>query len=222
MHWLSQVFVVIFFVLLIGCKNDGSGVNLIIPCYEDMPSDSVEPDVLLIGDSISLGYSTVVALALPQYEVNHNPCNARSSVSGLFYVDDWLNSRSTFEAIVFNFGIHDMYHVNGISNELYRENIKAIAAKIKNKTDRPLFLTTTRVPGKVPGLSPGREIELNQIALEVMLEAGVEVLDLYAVSENIENYYINSEEKNDVHFTDQGFQILGQAVADKLTDMLQN
>ncbi|HWS00574.1 MAG TPA: hypothetical protein VN249_08145, partial [Prolixibacteraceae bacterium] len=69
-----------------------------------------EKNVLIIGDSISIGYSPFVEKALaPDILVTHNPGNGGSTRRGLDSLDVWLNHKK-WDLITFNFGLHDMIY----------------------------------------------------------------------------------------------------------------
>jgi len=65
-------------------------------------------DVLLIGDSISLGYTPhVVQLLQDTADVRHHKGNAQHTGTGLKKLDDWLGDTS-WDVIHFNWGLWDL------------------------------------------------------------------------------------------------------------------
>ena len=63
------------------------------------------PRVLIIGDSISLGYTPVVVSILKgQAEVIHNPGNAQHTGTGVERIDKWLQP-GDWDLIHFNWGL---------------------------------------------------------------------------------------------------------------------
>ncbi|MEY2599463.1 MAG: hypothetical protein RLZZ142_1722 [Verrucomicrobiota bacterium] len=69
------------------------------------------PRVLLIGDSISVGYTPFVQQGMAdRARVQHAPGNNESTRSGLRYLDQWLGAEA-WDVIHFNFGLHDLKYV---------------------------------------------------------------------------------------------------------------
>ena len=66
------------------------------------------PRVLLLGDSISLGYhDDVVSLLSGKAEVSRPRANCADTVNGLQHLAEWLGD-GAFDIIHFNFGLHDL------------------------------------------------------------------------------------------------------------------
>jgi len=66
------------------------------------------PKVLIIGDSISIGYTPPLTEMLRgKAEVVHNPGNATHSAYGLKNLDAWLGD-AKWDVIQFNHGLHDL------------------------------------------------------------------------------------------------------------------
>ncbi len=79
-------------------------VSPILKAIEDKPG---LPRVLLIGDSISMGYTLPVRRALEgQANVHRIPANGGDTKKGLQLLDGWLGD-GHWDIIHFNFGIHD-------------------------------------------------------------------------------------------------------------------
>ena len=67
------------------------------------------PRVLLIGDSICIGYHKGVRMLLDGKAVMvKNPGNAQHSGTGLKKIDEWLGD-GKWDVIHFNWGLWDMY-----------------------------------------------------------------------------------------------------------------
>src|SRR6266540_1933513 len=147
------------------------------PCDNVNTVDDARPDILVIGDSISIGYTPFVQAALPGYDVSHNYCNAMDSKNGVNKIDLWLSQRPSWGAITFNHGLWDVASWIRTSDSNYRANLTSLARKIKASTTKPLFILTTEIPINTPYRSNARALELNAIALDVMNTEGVPVLD---------------------------------------------
>src|SRR4051812_27067010 len=72
---------------------------------EDVPG---LPRILLIGDSISIGYTESVRTELKgKANVHRIPVNGATSAFGLKNLESWLGTAS-WDIIHFNFGFHDL------------------------------------------------------------------------------------------------------------------
>jgi lysophospholipase L1-like esterase len=218
---MRSVIILIISLGLMGCEMT-AGISDIDPgCDHALPEDTEREDVLIIGDSISWGYLPTVQENLPDYDVVHNPCNARSSRNGVLNIDLWLSKRDHWKLVTFNHGLWDARKSVGMTRELYAANLREIATKILAKSDHVIFLTTTVIPENEPTRRVGFEDELNEVAREVMGELGIPVYDLNAVSRGIpDSQRFNGEYRNDVHYTEEGYRILGDFVTDAIRDAL--
>ena len=77
------------------------------PALQQIEDDPKLPRVLLVGDSISMGYTLPVrALLTGKANVHRPPTNCSSTASGLKNLDAWLGP-GKWDVIHFNFGLHD-------------------------------------------------------------------------------------------------------------------
>lgn len=191
-------------IFLIGCSKD----NLFV-CNELIPKSDGKPSILVIGDSISIGYFPYLKAALPNYQVVHNPCNARNTANTDEKVLDWLSERPNWYAIAWNNGLWDIGDFAYIVGPVYEANLIKIGNKIKLHTQRPLFLTTTQVPPLALYRNDARVRDINVIALNTMNTLNIPVFDLYAISTGIAYEHPTLD---DVHFTEQGSKDLADAI----------
>jgi hypothetical protein len=199
-------------LVLIGC-NESNEPDYGCPDVGNTADDS-RPDILVIGDSISIGYTTPLRESLgADIDVVHNECNAMYSANGVRKIDSWLAQRESFEVVTFNHGLWDIADWIGGTGPAYRENIRYVARRIKAKTARPYFVTTTEVLPGTPGRTNAKVEAYNAIALEVMAEEGIPVIDLYAASLMIRTEHVSPD---DVHFTDAGSRFLADVVLAEL------
>ncbi|AWW32714.1 SGNH/GDSL hydrolase family protein [Echinicola strongylocentroti] len=187
--------------------------------------------VLIIGDSISIGYTPFVQGNLENIaEVVHNPGNGKHTGNGLIHVEEWLGD-TDWDVVQFNWGLWDLCYrnptstvqgnrdkVNGditYSIEEYASNLDALVKKIKTKTDAKLiFVTTTYVPENEAGRFPEDPIRYNEVAKKVMKENNVMINDIYQSSISIHHEY--GKGNDDVHYTPSGYEKLGKEIADFL------
>lgn len=203
-------------VLVLAMCTAACGQNEKIDICEVNTIDDERPDILVIGDSISLGYTPPLKKALEDtYDVSHNYCNARHSMNGALKIDTWLDQRPHWEAITFNHGLHNAagWSLVGDMVQTYKDNLTVIARKIKARTNKPLFILTTDILPGTPGHPVNHVPDLNQAALDVMVAEGIPVFDLYSVSQTIPHLHLNS---TDVHYTPLGSRVLSNAILQEL------
>lgn len=186
-------------------------------------------NVLIIGDSISMGYTPLVKKALaPGINVEHNPGNGGSTVRGVENVEKWVGNRE-WNVILFNFGLHDLVHKDSLNKydvnekvtltlDEYRKNLEIIVAKLRETTATIIFITTTEVPENSPGRKVEDPAKYNAVALEVMKKNGIEVLDLYTPSLII---HPENSKPGNVHYTDRGYELLSKFVIKAIQSALK-
>ena len=181
------------------------------------------PRVLLIGDSISIGYTLPVRQELAgKANVHRAPANCGATASGLKNLDVWLGE-GKWDVIHFNFGLHDLRHMEDgkrlVEPADYEKNLRSLVADLKKTGAKLIFATTTPVPeGKLtPQRTFGDVATYNDIALKVMKENGVAIDDLHAaVAPDIAKL----QNKADVHFNPEGSAVLGKAVVKSINAAL--
>lgn len=186
-------------------------------------SFAAEP-VLVIGDSISVGYTPVVTTLLAgKAEVRHNEGNAAHTNNGVEKLESWLGTEK-WKVITFNFGLHDLKIMEDgkhqVGLEQYEKNLETITARLKKTGARLLYVTTTPVPeGKLnPMRKPGDELLFNEAALRVMKAHKIPVVDLYGFAKpQLETI----QGKANVHFTKAGSALLAEVVAKAIEEQLR-
>src|SRR5258708_32523889 len=174
------------------------------------------PRVLIIGDSISIGYTPFVQKLLAgQAEVVHNQGNAAHSATGVAKVDGWIGAGG-WKVIAFNFGLQGLKIMDSsrrqVSLDEYASNLAYIARKLKATGARVVFIATTPVPeGNLkPPRKPGDELLYNEAATRVMAREGIETVDLYAEAAR---QPAGIQLPANVHFTPAGYEALAAPVA---------
>jgi acyl-CoA thioesterase-1 len=195
------------------------------------------PRVMIIGDSISVGYTDGVREELAgKANVYRVQGNAGPSSSGVQQVDKWIASGTgRWDVIHFNFGLHDVKLGTGgkdnrpyptadgrqVPVDDYERNLREIVAKLKRTGATLVWGLTTPIPqGKLnPPRRPGDEITYNEIAQKVMVENGVVINDLHAAALSQQP---GIQQPANVHFTKEGSAVLAKHVAASIKAVLQN
>ncbi len=82
------------------------------PAFALVTDDPKLPRVLLIGDSISIGYTVPVRELLAGQANVHRPLtNCGPTTRGLEQLDGWLGEEK-WDVIHFNFGLHDLKYID--------------------------------------------------------------------------------------------------------------
>ena len=194
-------------------------VALVAACSSsDQPRDD-RPQVLIIGDSISLGYTPlVIDLMKNRAHVIHCPGNAKHTWNGMVWLDKWLGS-THWDVIQFNHGLHDLAKKpdgSYLSDEgQYKKNLEYIISRLKLTGARLIWATTTPVPNDGSrGRKKGASKRYNGWAAEVLKShPEIRVTDLYAVamSDAVSDEW---GQGNNVHFNPEDSATLGKAAAD--------
>lgn len=181
------------------------------------------PRVLVIGDSISMGYTIPVRKLLAgKANVHRVPENAAYTRYGAERLDQWLGS-GKWDLIHFNFGLHDLKRMDDGKPQVgladYEANLLAIVSRLKQTGAKLIFATTTPVPeGKVnPPRLPADVARYNEVALRVMQQNGVEVSDLYEFALPLTSRY---QLPVNVHYSDSGYHELAMEVARRIESAL--
>jgi predicted esterase len=179
------------------------------------------PRVLLIGDSISIGYTVMVRERLGgRANLHRIPENGAHSRNGLEKMRAWLGDR-TWDVIHFNFGLHDIKRdANGcqIPIDEYERNLVGIVAILKATGAKLIWASTTPVPAVSKPLRREEDvIAYNAVAKKVMVSAGVTINDLHAlVLPRGDDWRL----KDNVHFKPEGSLELAGAVTKAILPML--
>lgn len=193
------------------------------------------PNVLLLGDSISLGYTLPVRHLLQGKANVFRPLNEDGTAmncadtgNGLAELDRWLAIQPKWDVIHFNWGLHDLKHMKPnaakptTSNdpndpplrtvEDYRANLEQIVIRLQQTGARLIFATTTPVPAgcKSPFRSPQDPPRYNAAAIKVMKTHNIQVDDLYAL---VLPHVAEWQAHQNVHFTAAGSAAMASQVA---------
>ena len=183
--------------------------------WDFVKDDPALPRVLLIGDSVSRGYTQAVRTSLAgEANVHRAPANCGPTASGMKNLDVWLGD-GRWDLIHFNFGIHD----RNTPVADYAERLEQLVQRLKKTGARLVWATTTPIPDvTATGQTAASVVERNVAAAGVMQKHGVGVDDLFGF---ITPHLADVQTPNDVHFTAKGYDLLGGKVADSILESLR-
>lgn len=195
------------------------------PVYAPITDVAGLPRVLLIGDSISIGYTLAVReLLTGKANVHRPPVNCGPTIRGVEQIDAWLGD-GRWDVIHFNFGLHDLKYVDETGNlvapdkgrqvasvEQYEQNLRQIVERLKKTGARLIWASTTPVPDGSAGRVMGDEARYNAVAAKIMKDAGIAIDDLHAVVVRKPHLQM----PRNVHYTPEGYQALARSVADSI------
>lgn len=189
------------------------------------------PKVVLIGDSIRLGYAPVVAERLEGVAQVLSPePNGGDSANVLAHLDEWaLRERPLL--VHLNCGLHDLKRDKKTGQyqvplERYEVNLREIVNRVRASGAALVFANTTPIQDALHA-KRGAEFDrlevdvrrYNAAAERVMREAKVPVHDLHWL---VERGGVEKLQRPDgTHYTPEGCRVQGEAVADCITRQLR-
>lgn len=193
------------------------------------------PNILILGDSISIGYTPEVRRLLDGVaDVFRPTTNCMYSSYGVLNVEEWVGNRE-WDVIHFNHGIWDVHFMHDgvmvmnldeyareemtrrVTTEQYIQNLEKILSVLK-QTDAVLIWATT-----TPLISEGADTELlmgkNDLAARKLMEQrGVIIDDLGALATpNLKEWQLD----DGCHYNPLGCAELAKQVAGKLSVALK-
>jgi hypothetical protein len=196
---------------------------------EDVPG---LPRVLLLGDSISIGYTVPVRELLKGKANVHRPSeNCGWTALGLRQLAKWLGEKK-WDVIHFNFGLHDLKYADEKGTILpvekgkqlappdeYEKNLTAIVARLKQTGAKLIWCSTTPVPDGTTGRVKDAEMEYNRVAEKIMKENGIAIDDLHALAKARQ---AELQLPKNVHFSAEGSKELAKQVVASIEAQLGN
>ena len=185
------------------------------------------PRVLLIGDSISIGYTVPVREMLKGKANVHRPLtNCGPTTTGLAGIDKWLGD-GKWDVIHFNWGLHDLKYMGPqgqnladpkakdshqqVAIDAYEANLRKLVARLKKTKAKLIWRSTTPVPEGCKGRVVGDSAKYNAIAKKIMDENDIAIDDQYTFCmDKLDKIQLPAN----VHFSKEGSAALAeQAVA---------
>ncbi len=195
-------------------------------------SNTSLPNVLIIGDSISMGYTPFVVSKLagianisrPLGE-NGGAVNCGDTNFGLREIQNWIGTKE-WDVIHFNFGLHDLAYrhpdspeygnrdkINGtvsVTLEQYEKNLAQIVDVILHTGATAIWASTSKVPAGEAGRIEGDEINYNAVAKKIADAYKVAIDDLWLATSQFPSEF--SQCPGDVHYTSEGSEALANHV----------
>jgi acyl-CoA thioesterase-1 len=191
------------------------------------------PNVLVIGDSISIGY-TLPTRALLKGKVNLHriPTNGGPTTKGIAEIEKWLGKKK-WDLIHFNWGLHDLKYMGKDGTNLvpkekggvvqvplsnYEKNLEKLVVRMKKSAKQLVWRNTTPIPPGSKARYVGDSIKYNEAAARVMKKHAIPTLDLFTTSKkNMQDWM----RKADVHYHAHGSQALAELVAGDILNRLK-
>ncbi|HEY3902192.1 MAG TPA: SGNH/GDSL hydrolase family protein [Chthoniobacter sp.] len=176
--------------------------------YDYTKDDPKLPRVLLIGDSISCGYTLPVRRALAGIaNVHRAPENCGTTENGVKKLSVWLDD-GKWDVIHFNFGIHDRR--TPIAD--YEQRLDEITTRLVATGAKIIWASTTPIPADTTDgpTMPEAIVERNAAASDVMHKHQIPTDDLFGAITPVVEKMRNPQ---DAHYNPEGYEFLGQQVA---------
>ena len=194
------------------CTNVGSGYKAVTTCVKEnapdvagksvckpgpeLPFNTSMPNIVILGDSVSIGYTPVVAqIMAAEAMVQHSPWagdgGAEETAYGLQCLDYFIRAPSgadlSPDILMFNFGIHDGVMFNNTvpgqsaPPDAYKSELTQIATQLKQQLPNTTILFALTSAFMCNETQDGCVRNLNNQAAEVMAALDIPTLDMHAV-----------------------------------------
>ena len=223
-----QSFLLLPFLAVAGHVSAETAVKVatppIHPALVQVDEDPKLPRVLLIGDSITMGYTAPLReLLAGKANVQHPAENCGPSRRILEHLDLYLGKKH-WDVIQLNCGIHDLTYLNEAKKvtgpkaggkpqvplDEYRTNLEAIVARLKKTGATLIWCTTTPMNHPDVYRLPDDVGRYNEVAKGVMEKNGVRINDL---NRRVHEFKKPMWTPEGVHYTPEGYHELAQFAA---------
>jgi lysophospholipase L1-like esterase len=216
---VSEVVGPVFFVLFAGLSWFLSSSS----CPAAAPRRAKRRRVILIGDSIRIGYQDTVRAALGDVaDVDWPAENGGNTRNVLAHLEEWAISQRA-DLVHVNCGLHDLRVMRGASDNVvplaeYAANVERILTAVRDRAGARVAWAATTPINEVWHRSAvdwtrseADVVRYNAAAAGVCRRLGVPVDDLYQVALDAGRDAILAADG--VHFRPEGYRLLGQAAA---------
>ncbi|MFW6309315.1 MAG: SGNH/GDSL hydrolase family protein, partial [bacterium] len=185
--------------------------------------DSELTQILLLGDSITGGYSDYVKEYLKDkaevYSISREDATTEIALENL---QSWLEIND-WDVIYFNWGLEDLKRTiedkadstgkRQVSPEEFKDNLNEIVRRLKETESKLFWSTITPITEDIAGWVRGEEVEYNKIANEIMDKNEIYINDIHSV---IKDQLDEVQKNKSVYFTEKGYEILGKQVGEAI------
>lgn len=181
-----------------------------------------KPRVLFIGNSIVRQFYTTISPKLEKEGFNCDRySSSRSIIDPALYQETKIAmSKYNHVIIYFNNGLHGWH----LSAEQYGKGLRKYVKFLKSKKTKDailVFALTTPWPSNKPGsrMAPRNQdvLQRNSVAIKIMKEYNIPVIDLYGLVEpELEKY---SKSKGDVHYNQKGIELMSVYISNELVKL---
>ena len=192
------------------------------------------PNVLLVGDSISIGYTPpVIEMLKGAANVQRVKGNCGDTQAGLANLKSRWLGETKWDVIHFNWGLHDLCYRNPESREQghrdkvkgtlsvpleeYEQNLETLVQQLEATGAKLIWSSTTVVPEGEAGRFVGDDLKYNAAAARVMEKHGIPTDDLHALSVSFGGKF---SEPGNVHFSKEGSSKLAEQVVASIKSVL--
>eukprot|EP01012_Entosiphon_sulcatum_P034064 TRINITY_DN4314_c0_g1_i1.p1 TRINITY_DN4314_c0_g1~~TRINITY_DN4314_c0_g1_i1.p1 ORF type:complete len:319 (+),score=40.86 TRINITY_DN4314_c0_g1_i1:27-959(+) len=239
------------------CKDTGSSYSVVTTCIKAganfstgqaickpgpaKPFSTTLPNCIVLGDSVSIGYTPYLASALSGIcDVQHTPFDvsdggAEETAYGLQCLDFFLSSPTLEllrpDVIIFNFGLHDYATPGNVvpgqsgTPDVYIPQLAAIVTRLRQTGAKLLFPTTTPVP--MSAQDNAVVANSTKFAVTTIMDPQkISVVDLYSAVVAVcgqppyKECSISNSNPSGVHYNPQGYQMLASHLATAVKSLL--
>jgi predicted TIM-barrel fold metal-dependent hydrolase len=200
----------------------------------DASVDQKLPNVLILGDSISIAYTVPVRKGLEgSANVVRPKANCGDTRAGIANIDKWLGD-TKWDVIHFNWGLHDLCYrdpkskaqgnrdkangVQSVSIPDYEKNLEQLVQRLEKTGAKLIWASTTFVPEGEVGRVVGDDVKYNTAAESIMKKHGIVINDLHATTAAFPPNHFTG--KGNVHYTQAGSSKLAAQVIAKVNEVL--
>jgi hypothetical protein len=191
------------------------------------------PRVLILGDSISIGYLRPLREILKdKANVQHPPENCLSSRHTLQKIEQYLGDKP-WDIIVFNCGIHDLTYRDAkrkflkpkdggkidVPIDEYQENLEKIVVRLEKTGAKLIWCTTSPVGDHVDHRQPADVTKYNAEAKVVMEKHCIQIVDPHRELSKLGKPKLTAD---GVHFTRQGYREIASRLSSTIANALMS
>lgn len=232
--WFAVTFAAVIACGMVGFSQEATKkARRVNPALAPVEEQAGLPRVLLIGDSISMGYTVPVREILQgKANVLRPKANCGPTTRGVESLDEWLGDKP-WDVIHFNFGLHDIVYFSAdgkaraepnaagarhqVPIEQYEKNLRNLVGRLKKTRATLIWCTTTPVPEGSAGRLADESVLYNEVAAKIMREHNIAIDDLHAFAlPKLQTIQL----PRNVHFTPEGSKVLAGQVASSIESAL--